>query len=73
MSEMYLPSIKFGFCVLVLGRTQQLEDHSQSEDTTHFPGKIISYFILLALVENLQGLWGSWLCTVLKEYVFNTS
>lgn len=70
---MYLPRIKFGFCVLVSVKTQQLEDHSQSEDTARFPGKIISYFILLALVEKLRGLWGSWLCTVLKENVFNTN
>jgi len=56
---MYLPGVKFGFYVLVLGRPQQLEDHSQPEDTPDFAGKIITYFILLALMEKLQGLWGS--------------
>lgn len=69
---MYLPRIKFSFCVLVLGRPQQLEDYSQPEDTPDFPSKIITYFILLALVEKLQDLWGSWLSTVLK-YVFNAN
>lgn len=65
-SEMYLPRIKFGFCVLLLGRPKQLEDHSQPEITPDFRSKTITYFVLLALVEKLQGLWGSWPFSVLK-------
>lgn len=69
---MYLPRIKFDFCVLVLGRSKHLEDHSQPENTPDFHSKIITYFALLALVEKLQGLWGSWPSSVLKV-LFNTS
>lgn len=40
---MYLPRIKFGFCVLGLERPKQLEDHSQPENTPDFHSKIIIY------------------------------